>query len=155
MYTANMVTTDLRLRSSAFAGGRKMPKKYTCQGQDISPPLSIAGTPMGAKSLALIMHDPDAPAGDWVHWTVWNLPANTSVIPEASLPVGAVEGMTSFGTTGYGGPCPPSNTHHYVFELYALDSEFDLSPVTTANGLHVAMFGHILATATLTGIFSH
>lgn len=150
-----LTDSGFQLSSTAFAEGGMIPAKYTCQGANLSPPLNIAGTPQGTKALALIMHDPDAPAGDWVHWTVWNIADDITNIAENSLPVGAVEGPTSFGETGYGGPCPPSGTHHYIFELYALDSSLNLPTSTSRDELKTAIADHIIAETTLTGLFSN
>ena len=145
---------SLRLSSSAFAAGTTIPAKYTCQGDNISPPLDISGVPDNTETLVLIVHDPDAPRGDWVHWLVWNLPPSTKTIAENSMPTGTVQGTTSFDKVGYGGPCPPSGTHHYVFDLYALNNEPNLSPSTTREQLQAAMNGHIVDQAKLVGLFS-
>ena len=144
----------LKLSSSQFADGANIPARFTCKDINVNPPLEIKGVPDSAKSLVLILHDPDAPIGDFVHWTIWNIEPATSQIPEGALPIGAVEGMTSFDQTGYGGPCPHTGTHHYIFELYALDSKLDLDPSTDRNELLEAMNAHILAQTKLTGLFS-
>lgn len=142
------------LTSPFFKEGDPIPARFTCKGKNINPELLIAGIPEDAKTLALIMHDPDAPSGDFKHWVMWNIPANADTIAENSVPLGASEGTTSFDATKYGGPCPPSGTHHYIFELYALDTSLDLPAVTTADDLRKAMEGHILGETKLTGTFS-
>ncbi len=147
--------SNLQLISPAFSEGQPIPVQYTCKGDNVSPPLSIAGVPGGAKSLVLIMHDPDAPGTDFVHWTIWDMAANTENIASNSVPVGAVQGLTSFGGNKYGGPCPPSGTHHYKFELYALGKTLNLKPESTRDQLEDAMGGHVLGHYTLTGTVTH
>lgn len=144
----------MQIISSAFSHKQPIPKKYTCDGDDVSPPLTFSDVPKGAKSLVLINDDPDAPAGTWVHFTLWNIPPDTREIAEGSVPVGAVEGMQSWGRTGYGGPCPPSGVHRYFFKLYALDTTLDLPPSTDAKALAQAMEGHILARTEFVGLYS-
>jgi Raf kinase inhibitor-like YbhB/YbcL family protein len=131
--------SQLRLTSPVFADNAAIPAKYTCRGQNISPPLVISGVPNSTKSLVLILHDPDAPSGDFVHWVVWNIPPGTTAIAEGALPSGAKLGMTSFGKTAYGGPCPPSGMHHYIFELFALRSALDLPAGANRDELLKAM----------------
>lgn len=152
--TDNTVKGDMKLTSSAFINNQSIPVKYTCDGQNVSPPLSISDIPNNTRSLALIMDDPDAPAGTWVHWTVWNIDPTIKEIPEGNIPAGAVEGKTSFGKPGYGGPCPPSGTHHYIFHLYALDSTLSLNSSSTKEDLEKSMEGHILDKAELVGLYS-
>lgn len=152
--TALSPEITMRLESPAFAHNQPIPTKYTCDGEDVSPPLKIFDVPANAKSLALIMDDPDAPRGTWLHWTVWNIPPDTQEIAENSVPQGAVEGMTDFGRPGYGGPCPPSGTHRYFFKLYALDTMLNLPPGAKLSELEAAMSGHILAQAELIGLYS-
>ena len=144
----------MRLQSKAFQHDEEIPAIYTCDGDDISPPLSISGIPDGAKSVVLIMDDPDAPAGTWVHWTVWNIPPSVAEIPADSVPAGAMQGVTSSGNAGYGGPCPPSGTHHYFLKAYALDTALDLPASTDAEALETAMEGHILDKAGLIGLYA-
>lgn len=145
----------MRLTSSAFAEGGKIPARYTCEGQDVSPPLAWAEVPAGARSLALLVDDPDAPAGDWVHWVLYDLPPSLAGLPEAAeLPNGAKEGRTDFEKPGYGGPCPPRGTHRYVFSLYALDGPLGLGAGAGKAELLRAMEGHVLATARLTGRYA-
>jgi len=146
----------MELKSSAFPPGGVIPAKYTCDGPDISPPLSWADVPAGTQSLALIADDPDAPGGMWVHWVAWNIPSNTNALQEAvpkrdSLPSGMQQGTTDFRSIGYGGPCPPSGTHRYFFKLYALKTTLNLPASTTKKELEKAMQGHILKQAELIG----
>ncbi len=145
--------------SSAFDEGGMIPKTYTCDDEDISPPLNIEGIPEGAKSLALISDDPDAPMGTWVHWVLYNLPPDTKEFPEnmpsdEELPNGARHGVTDFGRFGYGGPCPPGGTHRYFFKVYALDTMLDLSGRISKADLVAAMDGHILADGQLMGRYA-
>ena len=149
----------LRLTSSAFEDGEMIPSVYTCDGEDISPPLRWDGVPEGTRTLALIMDDPDAPLRTWVHWVVYNIPPDLDALPEAGLsepgPAQDVrQGENSLSRTGYGGPCPPSGKHHYIFTLYALDTSLDLEPTETdKQDLLDAMQGHVLARTTLTGLY--
>ncbi|OGY46278.1 MAG: phosphatidylethanolamine-binding protein [Candidatus Buchananbacteria bacterium RIFCSPHIGHO2_01_FULL_46_12] len=144
----------MKLVSSVFKNNGLIPPKYTCDGDDISPPLEISEVPAQAKSLALICDDPDAPAGNWIHWVIWNIDPETTEIMENSAPAKGIEGITSFGKAGWGGPCPPGGTHRYIFYLYALDTVLDLSKKTDAAGLKTAMAGQILAQLELTGLYS-
>lgn len=146
----------MELKSKTFELGGLIPAKYTCDGEEISPPLNWSDTPAGTKTFALISDDPDAPVGTWVHWVIWNIPASARALDEnlpksASLPNGAKQGTTDFRRIGYGGPCPPSGTHRYFFKLYALDMTLDLPASTTKKDLEMAMQGHILAQAELIG----
>lgn len=146
----------MELKSSAFQQGASIPAKYTCDGEDISPPLNWSEPPAGTKSFTLISDDPDAPVGTWVHWVAWNIPASARSLDEnlpktASLPGGAKQGTTDFRRIGYGGPCPPSGTHRYFFKLYALDTTLNLPSSTTKKDLEKAMQGHILGQAELIG----
>lgn len=144
------------LTSPVFAHGESIPRKYTCDGQDISPPLRWGDPPQGTQSLALIADDPDAPIGTWVHWVLYNLPAEArglpeAVPPDADLPDGSHHGRNSWRRLGYGGPCPPSGTHRYFFKLYALDTVLDLAASASKKQLLRAMEGHVLAQAELMG----
>lgn len=144
------------LTSPVFTNERAIPKQYTCDGGDMNPELKISAVPEQAKSLVLIMNDPDAPAGTWTHWLVWNLPPDTETIAEGAsdakkLPAGAVEGTTSFGKVGWGGPCPHDGEHRYYFKLFALDTMLDLPESTTEQELTQAINGHILDQAELMG----
>ena len=149
----------LSLRSSAFAANASIPTKYTCEGEDVSPPLAWSDAPPGTKSFALIVDDPDAPDPKaprmvWVHWVLYNLPADATALPEgAAPPAGAKQGRNDFKRVGYGGPCPPVGRHRYFHKLYALDVVLpDLGSATKAQ-LEQAMKGHVLATAELVGTY--
>lgn len=146
--------STMKLESPAFTHEGSIPAQYTCDGNDISPPLTVAGVPAGAKSLALIVDDPDAPAGTWVHWVVYDIPADVTAIESGQTPTGAREGSTSYGRTGYGGPCPPSGTHRYYFRLYALDTALGLTGTPDADALRQSLAGHIIAEAELMGRYA-
>jgi Raf kinase inhibitor-like YbhB/YbcL family protein len=146
----------MKISSSAFKEGEMIPKKYTCDDINISPPLEWSLAPEGTKTFALICDDPDAPMGTWVHWVIFNLPAKTNQLSEnipskEVLPDGAKQGKNDFGRVGYGGPCPPAGIHRYYFKIYALDDELDLKAGVTKAELLKAMDGHILAEAQLMG----
>jgi len=143
----------MTISSPAFKQNGFIPAKYTCDGVDVSPPLTITNVPTGARSLALIVDDPDAPAGAWVHWVIWNIDPATSGIAENSAPQGAVQGMNDFRKGSYGGPCPPSGTHRYFFKLYALDKTLALGPNTTKMVLQNAMEGHVLSQDMFIGLY--
>ena len=143
----------LTVTSAAFAEGAAIAAKYTCDGVNVNPPLAIAATPAGTKSLALIMDDPDAPVGIWVHWVAWNIPAPTREIPENSIPAGVQQGLNDWKRNDYGGPCPPSGTHRYYFKIYALDTTLTLAPSATKVDLERAMQGHELAAGQLMGTY--
>jgi len=149
----------IQLMSSAFADGSPIPVKHTCDGQDVSPPLEWSNLPQGARSLALIADDPDAPGGTWVHWVLYNLPATVSELREGmptteTIPTGVAQGRNDFRRIGYGGPCPPrGNAHRYFFRIYALDTELSLKPGATKKDLLRAMEGHILAEGQLRGTY--
>jgi Raf kinase inhibitor-like YbhB/YbcL family protein len=148
--------TTMKLESSAFVHKQSIPSQYTCDGRDISPPLAWDEPPAGTRSLVLICDDPDAPGKTWVHWVVYNLPPEVRSLPENvpqdnPLPKGALQGINDFGTTTYGGPCPPSGTHRYFFKLYALDRVLELPKGATKAQVESAMKGHILAQAELIG----
>lgn len=147
---------DIKIKSPAFVPGGKIPGKYTCDGMDISPPLAWTLGPEGTKTFALICDDPDAPMGTWVHWVLFNLPADIielreNVLPERELKSGTKQGMNDFRKIGYGGPCPPGGTHRYYFKLYALDTKINLDAGATKSELLKAMEGHILAEGQLMG----
>ena len=147
------------LTSSAFSQGQPIPTKFTCKGADVSPQLAWAEPPAGTQSFALIMDDPDAPVGTWVHWVLFNIPAAARGLPESvpttpKLADGSLQGKTSAGSSGYHGPCPPSGTHRYFFKLYALDSILNLTSSADKKALLAAMEGHILTQAELMGTFS-
>jgi Raf kinase inhibitor-like YbhB/YbcL family protein len=148
----------IQLQSSAFKDGGPIPKLYTCDGKDVSPPLSWTGVPEAAKSLALICDDPDAPRGTWTHWMTFNIPPDTRELPEGVPPEprwgAATQGKNDFGKPGYGGPCPPRGTHHYIFRLYALDTTLDPASADTKDRLIQAMRDHILAEGRLVGTYA-
>lgn len=144
----------LSISSPAFEHGRSIPPQFTADGDDVSPELTITGVPDGAASLALIMDDPDAPMGTWVHWVVWNIPVDTAIIEEGFEPGGSTGGRNSWGRTGYGGPAPPSGTHRYFFKLFALDTLLDLPPTADKAALEDAMEEHILDSTELMGTYS-
>jgi len=151
--------SEMEIRTSAFTPGDAIPLKYTCSGENISPAVSWTGMPPGTKSFALIVDDPDAPGGTFVHWVVYNLPPQTTRLDEAvtkgtSIPGGGAQGRNDFGGEGYGGPCPPPGSpHHYRFRLFALDSR--ISPQSSKGPeVEQAMKGHILASVELTGTFA-
>lgn len=149
----------MKISSTAFEEGAGIPEKYSCDGEDISPPLRWASLPGKARSLVLICDDPDAPAGTWVHWVVYDLPAAATGLPEGVPPRGqpaggGTQGVNSWGKVGYGGPCPPGGTHRYFFTLYALDAKLGLGGGVTKDGLLRAMKGHVIAEAKLMGTYS-
>ena len=144
----------LKISSAAFAHNGPIPSKYTCDGADVSPPLAIENVPAGAKSLALIVDDPDAPGGTWVHWVVWNIDPSTKEVRVNAAPTGASQGMTDFRKPKYGGPCPPSGTHRYFFKLYALDTVLALAPNAGKTAVEAAMKSHILAQTELIGLYA-
>ena len=145
--------SELKITSPAFVTNGYIPARYTCDGTDINPPLEIAQVPADAKSLALIVDDPDAPIGMWVHWVVWNIDPATREIAEDNVPRNAAQGKNDWKRNGYGGPCPPSGVHRYFFKLYALDTKLNLGAGTTKTDLEKAMQGHILAKAELIGLY--
>jgi Raf kinase inhibitor-like YbhB/YbcL family protein len=150
----------MQLTSFAFQHDSEIPAKHTCKGANVSPSLEWSGAPAAAKTLALIMHDPDAPSGDFTHWVLFNLPATEKSLAEnvpqqPQLPSGAAQGMNDFGKVGYGGPCPPPGPkHRYEFTLYALDGKLDMKPSAPRAAVESAMRGHILAQAELEGTFA-
>jgi Raf kinase inhibitor-like YbhB/YbcL family protein len=143
----------LEVSSTAFKENTSIPKKYTCDGKDINPPLTIENVPQGTKSLALIVDDPDAPMGIWVHWVLWNIDPKTKEIKENSVPQGAIQGVNDFGKSSYGGPCPPSGTHRYFFKAYALDTVLKLAQNSRKADLERAMKGHIIGQGQLMGTY--
>ena len=145
--------TTLTITSTAFANGAAIPARFTCDGNDANPPLAVGNVPTGTRSFALIADDPDAPGGTWVHWVLWNIPAQTREIPENAVPDGASQGKNSWGRNTYGGPCPPNGTHRYFFKFYALDADLKLGASSTKADLEQAMQGHILARGELIGIY--
>lgn len=144
----------MQITSPSFNHGQMIPKKYTCDGENINPPLEIQNIPDGVKSLVIIMDDPDSPNGTFTHWTVLNISPDTTLIKEHCNFLNATEGINSFQEFGYGGPCPHFGTHHYFFKLYALDTILDLSPQTEKSEIELAMENHILEKAELVGLYS-
>lgn len=146
----------MEIISSAFSDGAMIPQKYTCDDNDISPPLKWSLAPDGTKTFALICDDPDAPVGTWVHWVLFNLLGNINELSE-NIPTmevltnGAKQGKNDFGKIGYGGPCPPGGTHRYYFKIYALNVELDVEPGITKSDLLKAMEGHVLSEGQLMG----
>lgn len=151
-------SNTMKLESPAFQANGPIPAKYTCDGVNISPPLLWSTPPQNTQSLALIVDDPDAPAGTFVHWVVYNLPIEHHQLPERvaaqpTIPGGGIQGRNDFGRLGYGGPCPPSGTHRYFFKLYALDRSLDLAQGATKAQLLYAMESHVLAKTELVGLY--
>ena len=143
----------MEIESPVFKNNKLIPSKYTCDGENVNPPLLIGDVPENAKSLVLIVDDPDASRGTWVHWTVWNIGPHIKEIKENSCPQNAVEGITDFGRPGYGGPCPPSGTHRYFFKLFALNTTLDIDTSTEAADLEREIEDNILAKAQLVGLY--
>ncbi len=149
---ARTVTAGMSIQSPSFGMNEYIPVEFTCKGKDTSPPLLVENVPAGAKSLAMIVDDPDAPAGTWVHWVQWNIPPETRLIEAGSAPKSAVQGINSWGKAAYGGPCPPSGVHRYFFKLYALNTMLSLGRGAGKRELEAAMRGHIIARAELVGL---
>lgn len=150
---------SLNVKSRAFRDGQTIPEAYTCDGDDISPPLEWKNVPDETRSLALISDDPDAPVGTWVHWVIYNIPPDSEGLKEnipavEKLDNGATQGRNDFGRTGYGGPCPPGGTHRYYFRLYALDVDTGFEPGLTKSELLKKIRGHIIDEAELMGQYS-
>ena len=149
-------TSALEIKSPAFENNGIIPKQYSCDGINISPPLSWSNIPEGAKSLALILDDPDAPTGTWVHWIIYNMPPASKGLQEGVIPIQEMahetkQGINDFKKIGYGGPCPPSGTHRYLFKLYALDTKLTLKSGATKKQLENAIKGHIILQGELIG----
>lgn len=147
----------MELASPAFRHGGPIPAKYTCDGENVSPPLEWRDPPEEARALALVLDDPDAPAKVWVHWVLYNLPPGSGLLPEGTRGLEATtrQGRNDFGDVGYGGPCPPRGTHRYRFKLYALDTRLELPEGCSKDHLIETMKGHVLAEAELTGTYAH
>ena len=150
---------ELDIKSTAFGDGESIPGKYTCDGEDISPPLSWSQPPEGTKSMVLICDDPDAPVGTWVHWVLYGISPDTlelseNILDDKEVLNGAKHGINDFRKYGYGGPCPPGGMHRYFFKLYAVDTEIDLKPGATKGKVLDAIKGHILAEGQLMGRYS-
>ncbi len=155
---AGREVVPLGITSSAFTHGGRIPTKYDGAGADVSPPLQWGNPPEGTRTFALVLDDPDAKGGTWIHWLIFNLPAETRGLPEAvtpakGLPSGAVHGKNTWGKAAYGGPNPPGGTHHYYFRVYALDTALDLDPGIRSKELARAMKGHVLGYGELLGIY--
>ena len=149
--------STMDVTSTAFAAQATIPREYTCDADDTSPPLAWNGAPAGTKAFAIVMDDPDAPVGTWVHWVAYNLPPAATALPargSRSLPTGALDGKNSWGRTGYGGPCPPKGKpHRYSFRVYALDATLDLAAGASKPELERAMKPHVLAMGELVGLY--
>lgn len=141
----------MKITSSAFENGTEIPQKYTCEGPNINPPLSFWDVPEDAKSLVLMIEDPNAPAKPWVHWLVFNIPPNSDGFKENSIPKGAVEGLCNGNTFGYEGPCPPENVHNYLFKLYAIDKVLDIPNESDRKDVLKAIEGHVIEETQLVG----
>ncbi len=146
----------IKVTSSVFPEGGMIPQQYTCDGANLSPPLSLSGLPAGTASLALLVEDPDAPRGTFTHWVAFNLPPVLHEVPERAgaerlIQGGGLQGKNDFGKPGYGGPCPPSGTHRYYFKVYALDTVLNLDAGASKDQLLHAMKGHVLAEGQLMG----
>jgi len=156
-FVSNAISQDIKdaltVSSSVFENNSSIPEKYTCDGVDVNPPILIENIPSRTKSLALIVDDPDAPVGIWVHWVLWNIKPEIKEIKENAVPKGAQQGMNDFGKHNYGGPCPPSGTHRYFFKLYALDNILKLSPNARKADVEKAMKGHIIEQAQIVGLY--
>lgn len=149
---------EFTIKSDTFVNNSRIPAKYSCDGNDISPPLAWSGAPENTQSFALICSDPDAPSGTWYHWVVFDIPKNTLALTENMnpLPAGSIAAENSWKRERYNGPCPPKgSTHHYIFTIYALDAKLDLSSHIDAETLINAMNGHVLMTTQITGLFGH
>lgn len=142
---------ELKVTSSSFDNQDSIPKKYSCDGENVNPPLKIENIPQEGKSIVLIVDDPDAPMGTWVHWVVWNIPIK-KMIEENSVP--GTEGLNDSMRHNYGGPCPPSGSHRYFFKVYVLDTKLDIASNSRKEDVEKAMEGHILAKGVLIGIYS-
>ena len=141
----------MKITSTAFQKDSSIPEKYTCEGENISPPLSFSDVPPEAKSMVLMIEDPDAPAKPWVHWLVFNIPPHTKSFEENSIPEGAIEGLCNGNTFGYEGPCPPESEHRYFFKLYALDKVLKIPNESNRTAVLKEMEGHIISQAQLIG----
>ncbi|MFH1319672.1 MAG: YbhB/YbcL family Raf kinase inhibitor-like protein [Bacteroidota bacterium] len=151
--------TKIHIKSNVFAHEGMIPSKYTCDGENVSPPFSWGHTPEGTKSIAIINNDTDAPMGTWVHWVIYNIPPDITGLPEnvpakKALENGAIQGINDFKSIGYGGPCPPSGTHRYYFKIYALDKVLELKAGATTKELLEAMEKHIIGEGAFMGKYS-
>jgi Raf kinase inhibitor-like YbhB/YbcL family protein len=159
MFAQSRGGRTFQLTSSGFAAGAPIPPRYTCKGEDVSPALEWSGAPQNTAAFAIIMDDPDAPSGTWVHWVIWNLPPSAHSLPQGvgkqeQLDGGGRQGRNSFGKIGYNGPCPPpGQTHRYFFRIYALDQKLDVPAGASRSQLDAAMKAHILAQGEYMGTF--
>ena len=149
----------IKVKSTVFEEGKPIPKRYTCDDMDLSPPLKMNDVPESTKSLAVICEDPDAPSGIWTHWVIFNILPENNALPEGLVrnelfEDGSKQGLNDSGTVGYSGPCPPGGTHRYYFKVYALDTKLDLPPRISKQELLNAMKGHVLDEGQLMGIYS-
>ena len=145
----------ISITSPSFQAGGDIPTKFTCNGTNVSPELQISSVPNEAKSVVLIVDDPDAPRGLFTHWIVWNIDPKTTRVAENSAPAAGVQGTNDFGKRNYGGPCPPSGMHRYFFKIFALDTKLELKPGARRAELDAAMRGHVLAQGELMARYSH
>ena len=145
---------NMQLTSKVFVHDGKIPSKYTCDGENVSPPLTMSDVPAGVESLALVVDDPDSPSGDWVHWLIWGIDPKTKEMGEGEVTGGAIEGVNGFGEVNYGGPCPQNGEHAYQFKLYGLNKQIDLPAGASKGELEEAMQGFIVAKSTLLGKYS-
>jgi Raf kinase inhibitor-like YbhB/YbcL family protein len=149
-----LVQQGMKFSSPAFENYQKIPAGYTCDGRKAHPPLSLAGIPADAKSLVIIVDDPDAPGGTFTHWVIWNINPSTEDIAESSIPEKSQEGTNSAGSIGFTPPCPPSGQHRYFFTLYALDAKLGLDGKATKADVEKSMSGHVMAESLLVGVYS-
>jgi Raf kinase inhibitor-like YbhB/YbcL family protein len=147
--------SSISITSPSFEAAGDIPAKFTCHGTNVSPELQISSVPNEAKSLVLIVDDPDAPRGLFTHWIVWNIDPKTTRVAENGAPTAGVQGTNDFGKRNYGSPCPPSGTHRYFFKIFALDTKLELKPGARRAELDAAMRGHVLAQGELMGRYSH
>jgi Raf kinase inhibitor-like YbhB/YbcL family protein len=150
----NSVGFNMKITSSAFDNNQSISSKYTCNGENVSPPLEFLDVPEKTKSLVLIVDDPDAPVGTWAHWVVYNIGPNVGEVKENSVPAGGAEGVTSFGRAEYGGPCPPQGVHRYFFKLYALNKTLSFEGKVDKEAVMEAMKGAVIDKAELVGLYS-
>ena len=146
-----LTISTMKISSPSFNNNENIPAKFTCDGENINPALNISDLPDTTQSLVLIVDDPDSPSGTWIHWAVFNIDPTATQIAENSVPAGGTEIITTFGESGYGGPCPGSGKHRYFFKIYALDTKLELDEKISAEDLGAAMEGHILEYAELVG----
>lgn len=146
--------TTLTITSDSFRENATIPREFTCDGAGLRPNLAFGGIPEGTASLAIIVSDPDAPSGTFIHWTAWNIDPALTYLPGTDPLSRAVQGVTGTGRAGYVGPCPPTGTHRYIFTLYAVSTQLDLPASSTIDELKAALIGQVLAEATLTGLYS-